>query len=54
MPTIKKETSEQTNARYSKWKAPKRLGPQELKWCIFILCVISKDVFQEGDDFEKI
>lgn len=34
--------------------ARKRLGAQEPKWCIFVLCVISKDAFQKGGDFEKI
>lgn len=48
-PTIKKNTkTEQTNI-----KARKRLA-QELKWCVLVLCVISKDPLQKGDDFEKI
>lgn len=54
MPTIKKNPTEQTNVRHSKCKARKRLGAQELKWCVFVLCVVSKDAFQKADDCEKI
>lgn len=32
----------------------KRLGAQKVKRCVFVLCVISKDAFQKGDDSEKI
>lgn len=38
LPTTKKNKTEQTNI-----KARKRLAPQELKWCVLVLCVISKD-----------
>lgn len=32
----------------------KRLGAQKGKRCVYILCVVSKDAFQKGDDSEKI
>lgn len=51
---LKKNPTEQTNVRHSKCKARKRLGAQELKWCVFVLCVVSKDAFQKADDCEKI
>lgn len=34
-------------------KAHKHLA-QKFKWCVFVLCVISEDAFQKGDDSEKI
>lgn len=32
----------------------KRLSAQKGKRCVLVLCVISKDAFQEGDDSEQI
>lgn len=49
LPTTKKNKTEQTNI-----KARKRLAPQELKWCVLVLCVISKDPLKKRDDFEKV